>query len=178
MHVIDDIFIFSDSIEEHQEHLGIIFNWLWEQTLYLKWKKCELYAQRVKCLGYIIDDHSLHANEDELTQIMEWRTPHSYHDIQRFVGLAQYLSSSLPDITAYTGRLLAITQNGNTFNWRLIHQRCFDMIKVICSKTPVLCPINPCNDEPIWIVCDASKSGVGHPMLHRKAIAYANQQSE
>ncbi len=162
MHVyIDDIFVFSDSIEEHQEHLRIIFDRLREQTLYLKWKKCELYANRIECLGYIIDDMGLHADEDKLTHIMEWRTPQSYHDIQHFVGLVQYLSTFLPDITAYTGLLLAITQNGNAFNWRPIHQRCFDMIKRTCSKMPVLRPIDPRRNEPIWIVCDASKSGVG-----------------
>lgn len=162
MHVyIDDIFIFSDTIEEHQRHLGIIFEQLREQTLYLKWKKCELYARRIECLGYIIDDDRLHADEDKLTRIMEWRTPQSYHDIQRFVGLVQYLSVFLPDIMAYTGPLLAMTQNGNMFNWRPIHQCCFDMIKLTCSRMPILRLIDPRKDEPIWIVCDTSKSGIG-----------------
>jgi hypothetical protein len=32
--------------------------------------------------------------------------------------------------------LLAITQNGTPFNWRPIHQCCFDMVKHICEKTP------------------------------------------
>ncbi|SJL16373.1 uncharacterized protein ARMOST_19895 [Armillaria ostoyae] len=54
-----------------------------------------------------------------------------------------------------------MTQNGNAFNWRPIHQRCFDMIKRICSKTPVLRPIDSRLKEPIWVVCDTSKSGVG-----------------
>ncbi len=94
------------------------------------------------------------------TKILEWRTPHSYLDIQRFVGLVQYLATFLPDITAYTRLLLAMTQNGNSFNWRPIHQRCFDMIKVMCSKTPILKPINPRKGESIWVICDASKSGI------------------
>ncbi len=51
MHVyIDDIFVFSDSIEEHQEHLKVIFERLREQQLFMKWKKCELYAKCVDCL--------------------------------------------------------------------------------------------------------------------------------
>lgn len=76
MHVyIDDIFMFSDTIEEHQKHLRIIFEQLWRETLYLKWKKCELYAKRVDCLGYIIDDDGLHANEDKLLRIIEWHMP-------------------------------------------------------------------------------------------------------
>lgn len=135
---IDDIFVFSDSIEEHESHLRTIFERLHEQTLYLKWSKCELYTERIDCLGYIIDDDGLHADEDKLMRIMEWRTPRTYHDIQRFVGLVQYLSAFLPDITAYTGLLLAMTQNGNAFSWRPIHQCCFDMIKHMCNKTPIL----------------------------------------
>jgi hypothetical protein len=34
------------------------------------------------------------------------------------------------------------------------------MIKRICCKTPILKPIEPKTDEPIWLICDASKSGV------------------
>jgi hypothetical protein len=38
----------------------------------------------------------------------------------------------------------------------------FDIIKDICSATPVLQPIQPKdNKEPIWLICDASKTGIG-----------------
>jgi hypothetical protein len=72
-----------------------------------------------------------------------------------------YVRNFLPNITSYTGPLLAITQNGTLFNWRPIHQRCFNMVKHICEKTPIIRPINPKSNEPIWLICDASKSGVG-----------------
>ncbi len=35
------------------------------------------------------------------------------------------------------------------------------MIKVICCKTPILRPIDPKLNEPIWVICDTSKLGVG-----------------
>jgi hypothetical protein len=56
---------------------------------------------------------------------------------------------------------MAMTQNGAPFHWCLIHQRCFDMIKRICYKTPIICPIKPKRDEPIWLICDTSRTGVG-----------------
>jgi hypothetical protein len=63
---------------------------------------------------------------------------------------------------AYTGPILAMIQNGTPFHWRPLHQHCFNMIKMICCKTPIICPIDPAsNGEPIWIICDALKSGVG-----------------
>jgi hypothetical protein len=36
-----------------------------------------------------------------------------------------------------------------------------DNIKNLACKTPILRPINPSNPDPIWVVCDASASGIG-----------------
>lgn len=158
---LDDMFIFSETIEEHEEHLREVFERLRKAQLYLKWSKCELYAERIDCLGHIIDDEGIHADADKLHRIREWRTPRNYNDIQRFVGLVNYLASFLPVISAYTGPLMSMTQNGSPFHWRPIHQKCFEMIKTICVKTPILKPIEPKKKDPIWLICDASKSGVG-----------------
>ena len=62
---------------------------------------------------------------------------------------------------AYTAPLLAMMQNGVPFHWHPLHQVCFDMIKQICEKAPVIQSIELTNKEPIWLICDASKSGVG-----------------
>ena len=35
------------------------------------------------------------------------------------------------------------------------------MIKQICEKAPVIKPIEPSMKEPIWLICNASKLGVG-----------------
>ena len=47
MHVyLDDIFIFSDTAKEHEQHLRMIFERLRANCLYLKWSKCDLYADK------------------------------------------------------------------------------------------------------------------------------------
>jgi Reverse transcriptase (RNA-dependent DNA polymerase) len=53
---MDDIFIFSCSIEEHEKHLGIVFDRLCKNHLFLSKKKVDLYSERMECLGHIIDD--------------------------------------------------------------------------------------------------------------------------
>jgi hypothetical protein len=162
MHVyLDDIFIYSNTVEEHEQHLKVVFDRLRANVLYLKWSKCDLYASRIDCLGHIIDDKGIHPDADKLARIREWRTPRNYNDIQRFVGLVVYVGNYLPNVSSYTGPLMAMTQNGAPFHWRPIHQQCFDMIKRICCKTPVIQPIDAKRNEPIWLICDASKSGVG-----------------
>jgi hypothetical protein len=158
---LDDIFVFSTSPEEHEKHLKEVFDHLRSNSLYLKWAKCDLYSKSIDCLGHIIDDEGIHPDVDKLACIVDWRTPRDYNDIQQFVGLVNYVANFLPDVTTYFGPLMSMTQNGAPFHWRPIHQQCFDMIKRICQKTPIICPIDPKLDEPIWLICDASKTGVG-----------------
>jgi hypothetical protein len=157
---LDDIFVFSNSVEEHERHLRDVFDRLRSNTLYLKWSKCDLYSRSVDCLGHVIDDKGIHPDTGKLARIVDWRTPRDYNDIQRFVGLVNYVATFLPDVTTYTGPLMAMTQNSTPFHWRPLHQQCFDMIKHICQKTPIIHPIDPKSTEPIWLICDASKTGV------------------
>ena len=53
---LDDIFIYSHSIEEHKKHLGIVFQWLRDHRLFLSKSKVDLYSKRLECLSHIIDD--------------------------------------------------------------------------------------------------------------------------
>jgi Reverse transcriptase (RNA-dependent DNA polymerase) len=53
---LDDIFVYSNSIEEHEKHLGLVFNKLRQAQLYLEESKLDLYSKRMDCLGHLIDD--------------------------------------------------------------------------------------------------------------------------
>ncbi len=67
----------------------------------------------------------------------------------------------MPNVSAYTTVLLDMEHNDRPFVWRPLHQKCSDMIKVMACKAPVLKPINPCKDEPIWLICNAPIHGLG-----------------
>ena len=100
--------------------------------------KCELLADKVECLGHMIDEKGLHADTDKMATIREWNIPRNYNDVQRFLGLIQYLAHFLPDISAYTGPLAGMTMNGTPFYWRPLHEKCFQMIKEIGRTTQLL----------------------------------------
>jgi len=51
---IDDILIYSHSIEEHTEHLKTILNILKEKQLYAKLSKCEFWMSEIHFLGHVI----------------------------------------------------------------------------------------------------------------------------
>jgi len=102
---LDNIFIYSSFIEEHEEHLRMVFNKLNEAQLYLSQDKVDLYSKRMDCLGQLITDMGIHTNVDKMQKIQDWQQPCSYHKIQCFLGFVQYLAQFMPDITAYISPL-------------------------------------------------------------------------
>ena len=79
---LDDIFVFSSSIEEHETHLRLVSDQLQKFSFFLQEEKCQLYASKMDCLGHLIDDKGLHCDTDKLSRIRNWREPRTYLDVQ------------------------------------------------------------------------------------------------
>src|SRR6266481_6153061 len=158
---LHDIFIYSSSIEEHEGHLAQVFNKLCKAQLYLSRDKVDLYSKRMDCLGHLITDVGIHADADKMQKIQDWQQPRNYHEIQWFLGLVHYLAHFMPDITAYMSPLMGCVRNNKPFLWTPLLNKCFESIKALVCKVPILKPINANHPDPIWVICDGSKSGVG-----------------
>jgi len=128
---LDDIFIYSSTIEEHEGHLAQVFNKLQEAQLYLSRDKVDLYSERMDCPGHIITNTGIHACADKMQNIWDWRQPRNFHEIQRFLRLMQYLAHFMPDVTAYMSPLLTCVRNGRQFVWMPLLNKCFESIKVL-----------------------------------------------
>src|ERR1700730_3477787 len=85
------------------------------------------------CLGHIIDDDGIHADTNKMHKLRDWRTPRDYHDVQRFLGLVQYLAQFMPNVTAYTTPLSGMARHNMLFVWTAVHNKCFESIKVFNS---------------------------------------------
>src|SRR6202040_270774 len=53
---LDNIFVFSNSIKEHEKHLGFVFDKLRKAQLFLEESKLNLYSKKMDCLGHIIEE--------------------------------------------------------------------------------------------------------------------------
>ena len=158
---LDDIYIFSKTIEEHKNALEYVFNCLKHEQLFISPTKLKPYTIWFNCLGHVCDENGLRALTDRLELIRNWPMPLSYHNVQWFLGLVEYISWFLPNISVYTMPLSGMCANSLLFLWRGIHDKCFETIKAIMSQKLLLHPINHASKEPIWIVCDACPSGCG-----------------
>ena len=119
-----------------------------------------MFSNNVDCLGHVIDDKGIHAESDKMQCIREWRTPQNYNEVQKFLGLVQYLAQFTPDITAYTTPLSGAAHNNRAFQWTPLLDKCFKSIKALAARAPILKPVDFSNNEPVWVITDGSKTGV------------------
>ena len=63
---LDDIFIYSQSIQEHIEHIMKVLQRLRESQFYLSRAKLDLFSDKTDCLGHVIDDNGIHAELDKM----------------------------------------------------------------------------------------------------------------
>jgi hypothetical protein len=70
---IDDIYVFTNTIEEHKNVLEYVLKCLTDEKLYISPKKFRPYATRFNCLRHYQDKHGLHASTDKLELIQNWQ---------------------------------------------------------------------------------------------------------
>jgi hypothetical protein len=159
----DNIFVYSDTLEEHMAHLEMVFQRLHKLRLYLSdnLKKLDILSLNMECLGFFIDDDGIHMDPVKMEKIRDWQTPRSYQDMLKFNGVIQYLAQFLPRSVDYTAPLTGMCSNNRDFVWTDLQDKCFNKIKSLMANAPILKPINRRTKVPIWVLSDASASGVG-----------------
>ncbi|KAJ1589662.1 hypothetical protein NDA15_007645 [Ustilago hordei] len=87
---LDDFLIFSDTEEVHVKHVTEVLTRLRSNRLFAKLSKCEFHTKTVKFLGYIIKPTGIEMDPEKVRTVKEWPMPESIHDIQRFLGFANF----------------------------------------------------------------------------------------
>ncbi|KAJ9544258.1 hypothetical protein OSB04_023965 [Centaurea solstitialis] len=86
----DDILIYSQSKEEHEQHLKVVLELFKDQKLYAKFSKCEFWIREVHFLGHVIGEKGIHVDPAKIEAIARWETPRTPTEIRQFLGLAGY----------------------------------------------------------------------------------------
>jgi hypothetical protein len=72
---IDDILIYSRSMEKHEEHLRIVLQRLRDHQLYAKFSKCEFWIKEVSFLGHVVSPEEIAVDLDKVKEVLEWKPP-------------------------------------------------------------------------------------------------------
>jgi len=93
-----DILIYSDSEEEHEQHVKWVMQRLLEAGLYLEPERCKFHKETVSYLGLIISTKGISMDEDTVQMVGNWtrenktknRRCNTLFKIQQFFGFCNY----------------------------------------------------------------------------------------
>jgi hypothetical protein len=156
---LDDILIYSKTLEEHQQHVRRVLDALREQKLYAKESKCEFFKHEVEFLGHRVGRDGVRMMEDKVEAIREWPTPRSVRDVRAFLGTAGYYRKFIRDFSAIAAPLSELTKDSVKFEWASPHEQAFRQLKAAIAQGPVL--ILPDPSRPFVVHTDASGFAVG-----------------
>ena len=69
---MDDILIYSQSEEEHEDHLRIVLQLLRDHQLYAKFSKCEFWLTEVRFLGHVVSAFGVSVDPEKVEAVMSW----------------------------------------------------------------------------------------------------------
>ena len=155
---LDDILIFSPTLEDHARHLRLVLDRLRKFKLYGKLSKCDFARQEVEYLGHISTPDGVHMEEAKVESIAKWPLPQRKVDVQSFLGLVNYYRRFIKNCSKIAKPLTQLCGNSD-FIWNQEQQKSFEELKDAVSTAPVIRLFHP--NLPIVVTTDASKFAVG-----------------
>eukprot|EP00253_Pinus_taeda_P022952 PITA_22952 len=172
---IDDILVYSRTVEEHQEHLRKVLQTLREHQLYAKFSKCDFFKEEIQYLGHVISKEGIAVDPEKIKAIMDWPVPKDVADIRSFMGLAGYYRRFVEGFSRVAFPITSLQKKGKSFQWTPNCQKSFEQLKHLLTTAPILRIADPDKD---YVVCtDASKEGVGGVLMQEgRVVAYESRK--
>jgi len=172
---IDDILIYSHSIEKHAEHLRTVLNILREKQLYAKLSKCGFWMFKIQFFGHVISAQGISLYLSKVEVVLQWKLPKTIRKLRSFVELAGYYRRFIEGFSKVVAPLTQLTRKDNPFTWTEQCEKSFEELKRRLTNAPIL--TIPDINKPFDVFCDAFYQGLGAVLMHnKKVVAYALRQ--
>lgn len=155
---LDDVIIYSKSIEEHLVHVRKFLELLRKHKLLAKGSKCEVGQKEVFFLGQFVSEGKIRMDDSLVKAVEEWPTPTCEKDVQKFLGLSGYYRKFIRGY-ADIARPISDLIRSHRFRWEEDQQSAFQNLKQALTSRPVLSL--PKIGLPFRVTTDASKFAVG-----------------
>ncbi|KAE8716635.1 Protein NRT1/ PTR FAMILY 3.1 [Hibiscus syriacus] len=135
---LDDIVVYSKTLEEHIEHLRRVFQVLRENKLYVKEEKCSFAQKEVPFLGHIVGGGKLQMDKDKIRAIDEWKPPTKVTELRAFLRLANYYRRFVKGYSKIATPLTELVKKDKVWEWDTKCQDAFEKLKEAMVNEPFL----------------------------------------
>uniref|UniRef100_A0A803KCS2 Gypsy retrotransposon integrase-like protein 1 n=1 Tax=Xenopus tropicalis TaxID=8364 RepID=A0A803KCS2_XENTR len=158
---LDDIAVFSQTWEEHLQHLQRVFAQIQDAGLTLKPEKCHLAMAEVQYLGHRVGGGQLRPDPAKVEAICQWPIPKTQKQVLAFLGTSGYYRKFIPNYSTVAKPLTDLTsrQRSRTIVWTPECESAMNALKQALASSPVLAA--PDFSRRFILQTDASNFGLG-----------------
>ena len=156
---IDDILVYSKTLEQHLDHLKVVMDRLIQAGLKLKPSKCLFVRKEVNYLGHVITPKGLKVSDQHVTAVKDFPAPSNVKEVRQFLSLSSFYRKFIPSFAKLAQPLHSLTKKNVQFKWTEDCQQAFEVLKRKLTEAPVLA--YPNFSTGFTIETDASYSGLG-----------------
>jgi hypothetical protein len=135
---LDDILIFTNSLEKHCRITCLVLDCMCDHKLYLWPEKCEFEKTRIEYLGVIISHNKVEMDPVKIAGVADWPTPSNKKEVQSFVGFINFHRRFIPGFSHHAHALFDLTMKDVRFIWGLPQEDSFMKLKELIISAPVL----------------------------------------
>ena len=195
---LDDLIVFSETLEQHEERLMRVLHRLKEFGLKLSPEKCHFFRKSVKYLGHVVSENGVETDPDKISALTTWPRPNNIRELKSFLGFTGYYRRFIKDFSKIAKPLNDLTagyvparKNNKTKSFSNADlkspfaekwtSKCEEAFKTLIEKlttAPILGFAN--SSLPYILHTDASLHGLGAALYQQqdgqmKVIAYASR---
>ena len=163
---LDEVVVFSKSLEEHLRHLHQIFDVIDKAGLKLMLSKCSFAQAKIKLLGQVVDKRGISVDLSKVEVIRNAPTPTTTTELRSFQGLAGYYRRFICKFADIAAVVHAATSGNGRLKWTEELQEAFGELRFKLTSPPVLA--YPDFEEPFAVETDSSSVSVGAVLAHKK----------
>lgn len=126
---LDDIIIYSNTAEDHVQHLTIVLDILIKEQFFLSKDKMQIFTSELKILGHIVDVQGIRMDPHKVNAIAHWKTPTNADLLRNFLGAVGFLAPNIPQIRIPMGHLNKLIEKNAPYNWTATMDRAFEKVK-------------------------------------------------
>lgn len=163
---MDDVIIFSDTIDHGIYNLDRVLKSLRDSGFSVNINKCKFLKTEIEYLGRIISNGSVSPSPRKVQALIHSPVPSNVKTVRQFCGLAGYFRKFIPNFSQTMIPLYNLTKNNVKFNWTLEHDAVRDKIISCLASEPILALFDP--SKPIELHSDASSAGFGAVLFQKR----------
>ena len=160
---VDDILVFSSSIEEHYNHLDIVLERLRICNFKVKPKKMKVAFPSADIFGYLIDETGFTISPSRKEKLMKLKRPSSKKELQQIIGKLGYfrmiMGKQYP-MGAIQAGFSDLVSAKSRFLWKEKHEETWKLIKKALFNTVRLTKLFE-SDEKVILRSDSSDKYFG-----------------